>query len=150
VEIPIPTAVFGEERKAFRTECEMDEDEQRAHPQVATTGGAGLIIVSGPNPDNETYSVTLKPGAGVWTSAGIEVDTDASLPGGTLRAARIDSFISEVDAAYSRNGRGAARKHLSFSHIVRFRRPRAFRPWRYSMTIPKQASESSVEQNRRC
>ncbi|HMJ60983.1 MAG TPA: DUF1549 and DUF1553 domain-containing protein, partial [Bryobacteraceae bacterium] len=107
---PIPTAVSAKSAKLSVQNAEMDEDEQRAHPQVATTGGAGLIIVSGPNPDNETYSVTLKPGAGVWTSAGIEVDTDASLPGGDIARGSDRFVISEVDAAYSPNGRGAGKK----------------------------------------
>jgi hypothetical protein len=35
--------------------------------------GAGLIIASGPNPDNETYTVTFRPGQGSWTALGIEV-----------------------------------------------------------------------------
>ena len=48
--------------------------------------GNGLIIASGPNPDNETYTVTLQPGAGTWKQLGLEVVMDESLPG--LRVAR--------------------------------------------------------------
>src|SRR6185312_5860459 len=73
------------------------------------TGGPGLIVVSGPNPDNETYSVTLKPGAGVWTSLGIEVDMDASLAGGDIARGSDRFIISEIDASYSRDGRRAPR-----------------------------------------
>src|SRR6266852_4124435 len=43
--------------------------------------GEGLVIASGPSPDNETYVVTLKPGAGVWNELGIDVVQDESLPG---------------------------------------------------------------------
>jgi hypothetical protein len=45
-----------------------------------------VIIVTGPNPDNETYTVTLQPGAGKWKQLGLEVVMDENLPG--LRVAR--------------------------------------------------------------
>ncbi len=48
--------------------------------------GNGLVIVSGLNPDNETYTLTLRPGAGNWKSFGLEVVADEGLPG--LRVAR--------------------------------------------------------------
>lgn len=48
--------------------------------------GNGLIIAGGPNPDNETYTVTIQPGAGVWKQFGLEVVMDEGLPG--LRVAR--------------------------------------------------------------
>ncbi len=48
--------------------------------------GNGLVIASGPNPDNETYTVTVQPGAGTWKQLGLEVVMDESLPG--LRVAR--------------------------------------------------------------
>jgi uncharacterized protein DUF1553/uncharacterized protein DUF1549/cytochrome c len=107
---PIPTAVSAKSAKLSVQNTEMDENEERAHPLVATTGGAGLIVVGGPNPDNETYTVTLKPGAGVWTSAGIEVDTDPSLPGGDIARGSDRFVISEVDATYSPKGRGPGKK----------------------------------------
>ena len=31
--------------------------------------GNGLVVAGGPNPDNETYTVKFKPGAGTWTAA---------------------------------------------------------------------------------
>jgi hypothetical protein len=62
--------------------------------------GNGLIIASGPNPDNETYTVTMQPGAGTWKQLGLEVVMDESLPG--LRVARgADRLVItelEVDA----------------------------------------------------
>jgi Protein of unknown function (DUF1553)/Protein of unknown function (DUF1549)/Planctomycete cytochrome C len=55
--------------------------------QTAFRGpGNGLVVASGPNPDNETYTVTFKPGAGTWRQMGLEVVMDESLPG--LRVAR--------------------------------------------------------------
>ena len=48
--------------------------------------GNGVIIASGPNPDNDTYTVTLQPGAGRWKQLGLEVVMDENLLG--LRVAR--------------------------------------------------------------
>jgi uncharacterized protein DUF1553/uncharacterized protein DUF1549/cytochrome c len=107
---PIPAAVSATSAALTVQNQDVDESAERAHPLVATTGGAGLIVVGGPNPDNETYMVTLKPGAGVWTSLGVEVDTDPSLPGGDIARGSDRFVITEVDAAYSRNGRGLGRK----------------------------------------
>ena len=65
--------------------------------------GRGTIVASGPNPDNETYTVTFKPGAGSWNALGLEVIQDESLPG--MRVARgSDRFVlTEFDASV--NGR---------------------------------------------
>src|SRR5262249_55488372 len=41
-----------------------------------------LIVASGANPDTETYTISLKPGAGTWRSLGLEVVRDDTLPGG--------------------------------------------------------------------
>src|SRR5882724_11010739 len=105
----IPAAVSANSAKLSVRNEAVDENEQRAHPLVATSRDAGLIMVNGPNPDNETYSVTVKPGVGVWTSLGIEVNTDSSLPGGDIARGSDRFVISEVDAAYSANGRGAGK-----------------------------------------
>jgi hypothetical protein len=71
--------------------------------------GEGVIVASGPNPDNETYTVTLKPGEGTWMALGVDVFQDESLPG--CRFARgADRFVlTEVDADVSEAG-GAPRK----------------------------------------
>jgi hypothetical protein len=107
---PIPVAASAKSARLSIQSREVDADEQRAHPLVTTTGGAGLVVVSGPNPDNETYSVTLKPGAGVWTSLGIEIDTDPALAGADISRGSDRFVISEVEAAYSPNGRSTVRK----------------------------------------
>ncbi|HEY1946335.1 MAG TPA: PSD1 and planctomycete cytochrome C domain-containing protein [Bryobacteraceae bacterium] len=107
---PIPTAVSAKSAKLTVRDSDVDEAERHAHPNVAMTGGAGLVMVNGPNPDNETYSVTLKPGAGTWTSVGLEVDTDGALAGADISRGADRFVISEIDAVVSPNGRGAARK----------------------------------------
>jgi hypothetical protein len=71
--------------------------------------GDGLVVASGANPDNETYTVTLKPGAGKWTALGIDVFQDESLPG-TRFARGGDRFVlTEVEAEMAEPG-GTPRK----------------------------------------
>ncbi len=61
--------------------------------------GQGLIIAGGPNPDNETYIVTFKPGAGKWTALGLEVVQDESLPGNRLARGSDRFVLTEVEAS---------------------------------------------------
>jgi len=63
--------------------------------------GDGLVILSGPNPDNETYTVSLRPGSGRWTALGLEAIQDESLPG--IRVARGSDrlVVTEVEADVS-------------------------------------------------
>jgi hypothetical protein len=60
--------------------------------------GAGLIVASGENPDNETYTVRFKPGAGSWTSLGIDVHQDESLPGNRVARGADRVTLTEVEA----------------------------------------------------
>jgi hypothetical protein len=60
--------------------------------------GDGLVIASGPNPDNETYVVTLEPGAGEWNELGIDVVQDESLPGARYARGADRFLLSEVQA----------------------------------------------------
>jgi hypothetical protein len=62
-----------------------------------------LIVVSGANPDTETYTITLKPGAGAWRSLGIEVARDDTLPGAFVARGGIGAEVSEIEASV--NGR---------------------------------------------
>jgi hypothetical protein len=59
--------------------------------------GNGLVIASGPNPDNETYTVTLKPGVGTWKSLGLEVVADEGLPGMRVARGADKLLISEIE-----------------------------------------------------
>src|SRR5262249_27927362 len=54
--------------------------------------GDGLIVADGPNPDNETYVVILRPGKGDWTALGIDVHQEEGLPGALL-ARGADRFV---------------------------------------------------------
>ncbi len=60
--------------------------------------GDGVIVASGPNPDNETYVVTFKPGAGTWTALGIDVFQDETLPGNRVSRGADRFVLTEVDA----------------------------------------------------
>jgi len=75
--------------------------------------GEGLVVASGPNPDNETYTVTLQPGAGDWNELGIEVVQDESLPGARYARGADRFLLSEVEAELA-EATGPPRK-LSFT-----------------------------------
>src|SRR5579885_1172903 len=61
--------------------------------------GNGLVVASGPNPDNETYVVKFKPGPGAWTELAIELVQDESLPGIRVARGADRVVITEVEAA---------------------------------------------------
>ena len=75
--------------------------------------GGGLIVASGPNPDNEIYTIQLKPGAGTWTALGVEAQQDESLPGNRLSRGADRFVLSEVDAEVSQAG--ATPKKIEFA-----------------------------------
>ncbi len=76
--------------------------------------GEGLIVAEGPNPDNETYTVSAKPGAGVWTALGVEVISDESLPGERVARGADRLVLTEVEAELGGKGQRAAKQTLRF------------------------------------
>jgi hypothetical protein len=72
--------------------------------------GDGLVVVSGANPDNETYTVTFKPGAGAWKALGLEVVQDESLPANRLARGADRFVITEIEGEISPGEKGAAQK----------------------------------------
>jgi hypothetical protein len=60
--------------------------------------GGGVVIASGPNPDNETYTVSFKPGEGIWTALGVHIVQEDSLPGERLARGADRVIVTEVDA----------------------------------------------------
>ena len=71
----------------------------------------GLIVASGANPDNETYLVKLRPGAGNWTALGIDVQQDESLPGNRVSRGADRFVVTEVEAEI---GEGPNARKLPF------------------------------------
>ncbi|MSV30276.1 MAG: DUF1553 domain-containing protein [Bryobacterales bacterium] len=63
----------------------------------------GLVAASGPAPDNDTYVVTLKPGAGEWTALGVEIIQDEKLPGVRMARGSDRVMLTEVEAGLSPN-----------------------------------------------
>lgn len=63
--------------------------------------GGGIVIASGPNPDNETYTVSFKPGEGTWTAMGVHIVQENSLPGERLARGADRVVVTEVDAEMS-------------------------------------------------
>ena len=71
--------------------------------------GEGLIVASGPNPDNETHIVQFRPGAGAWTALGIDIWQDESLPGNRMSRGADRFVLTEVEAEVS-DGKAPPRK----------------------------------------
>src|SRR5262245_16236213 len=68
--------------------------------------GDGLVVASGANPDNETYTVTFKPGVGEWTALGIEVVQDESLPANRLSRGADRFVLTEAEAELGQGDKG--------------------------------------------
>lgn len=68
--------------------------------------GDGLVVVSGPNPDNETYTIQFKPGAGDWTALGIQAVQDESLPADRFARGSDRFVLTEVEMEIGRVGEG--------------------------------------------
>jgi len=75
--------------------------------------GNGLVVASGPNPDNETYVVTLRPGEGTWNELGIDVVQDESLPGARYARGADRFLLSEIEAEAAEEGTSV--RKLSFT-----------------------------------
>lgn len=59
--------------------------------------GDGLVVASGPVPDNDTYTVQIRPGDGAWTAIGVDLKQDESLPGARLARGADRFVLSEVE-----------------------------------------------------
>jgi hypothetical protein len=60
--------------------------------------GDGLIVADGANPDQETYTVTFKPGAARWAALGLNVVQDESLPANRLARGADRFVVTEITA----------------------------------------------------
>jgi hypothetical protein len=67
--------------------------------------GHGLVVASGANPDNDTYTVTIAPGEGEWAQVGIQAVQDESLSGLGVARGGDRLMISEVEAELLPEGR---------------------------------------------
>ncbi len=105
-QFPVPVAASA--TKAFLT---IQKEPIKQDPRTLSTSvsmGVGMISVDGPNPDNETYTVTIQPGAGKWAGLGIETGQDDSLAGANIARGSERFIVTEVDAE-------SAGKQLPFS-----------------------------------
>ena len=83
--------------------------------EVEDKAGDCVIAVSGPNPDRETYTVTFKPGAGDWTSLGIEGQSDESLPGSGIARGADRFILTEVEAEVVEPGKAARKLYFTLA-----------------------------------
>ena len=95
-QFPIPT-----EATASKATLTIQKEPVIQDPRTLSTSvsmGVGMISVGGVNPDNETYNVTIQPGAGKWASLGIETGQDDSLAGANIARGSERFVVTEVDA----------------------------------------------------
>jgi len=85
-----------------------------------THAGGGLIVAGGPNPDNETYVVAAKPGAGHWTSLRLRIEGSGDLSGNGISRGWVSFLLTEVEAELqdSSASSGAASQRLAFTEVV--------------------------------
>jgi Protein of unknown function (DUF1553)/Protein of unknown function (DUF1549)/Planctomycete cytochrome C len=76
----------------------------------------GLVVASGPDPDNDVYTVTLKPGPGTWKSIGLEMERDDSNPGVDIARGGLGVGLTEVEAeVFSGNTKSAKKLHFALA-----------------------------------
>jgi hypothetical protein len=59
--------------------------------------GKGLVVASGPSPDEDTYTVTVRPAAGTWKSFGLEIVQDETLLSNAVARGGDRLMLSEVE-----------------------------------------------------
>jgi hypothetical protein len=72
--------------------------------------GHGLVVASGPNPDNEMYTISFRPGPGTWRALGVQAVQDETLPGMRLSRGADRFVLTEVEAEVSTAGEHSKRK----------------------------------------
>jgi mono/diheme cytochrome c family protein len=77
-----------------------------AHGATLTVGDDHSISAGGPDPDREVYTVTLRPGAGVWHALRLETLTDEMFPGNRIARAG-STFVVTGFEVFTGEGRRA-------------------------------------------
>jgi hypothetical protein len=101
-----PVSASAKNGAALRIYNDEPIDFTKSEGATTRAPGNGLVVASGPNPDNETYTVTVRPGAGTWTALGIELVQDEGLPG--IRVARGADRVVITEIEVDSGGRRAA------------------------------------------
>jgi hypothetical protein len=72
-----------------------------AEGAVLTINPDGLVVVGGPNPDFDSHTIVLKPGAGRWTAFRLTNEVDESLPGNRVSRGWRSYVVSEFEVKVS-------------------------------------------------
>src|SRR5262249_23616145 len=110
-------ALHGARLTIYNEEAVERNYYQEGSLKADTKPGDGLVVASGPNPDRETYVVTLKPGAGVWNELGLDVVQDDSLPGGRYSRGADRFLLSEVEAELVTAGEPARKLTFTMASV---------------------------------
>jgi len=95
------TSVHGAQLTIYNDELVDSHIYVRPSLEVRRGPGNGLVVVGGPNPDNETYIIGMMPGPGTWTGLGVQSIQDESLPAVSLARGADRFVLSEVEAEIS-------------------------------------------------
>ncbi|HVY91132.1 MAG TPA: DUF1553 domain-containing protein, partial [Bryobacteraceae bacterium] len=95
-QFPIPVAATASKATLTIQKEEVVQDPRTLSTSVSM--GPGMISVDGANPDNETYDVTIEPGAGKWASLALETGQDDSLPGANIARGSDHFTVTEINA----------------------------------------------------
>jgi hypothetical protein len=106
------TSVHGAQLTIYNDELVDSHIYVRPSLEVRRGPGNGLVVVSGPNPDNETYTIGMMPGPGIWTGLGVQAVQDESLPAVSLARGADRFVLSEVEAEISSGEPNSPRRLL--------------------------------------
>jgi len=95
-QFPIPVAATASKATLTIQKEAIEQDPRTLSTSVSM--GPGMISVDGANPDNETYNVTIEPGAGKWVSLALETGQDDSLPGANIARGSDHFTVTEINA----------------------------------------------------
>ncbi len=95
-QFPVPVEASASKASLTIQKAPIEQDPRTLSTSISM--GVGMISVDGPNPDNETYNVTIQPGAGKWASLGLETGQDDSLPGANISRGSERFVVTEIEA----------------------------------------------------
>jgi hypothetical protein len=78
-----------------------------------------MVVADGPNPDHDTYTITLIPGQGEWTALRLTNGVDESLPGNRVARGWKSFVISEVEVEVSQGNQAPRPRSISRIEVDR-------------------------------
>ena len=80
-----------------------------------TNGSDNILWASGKNPDNDTYNITFKPGAGTWRALRLQIYTDEQYAGNRVARGGTSFIVTEAEVSA---GSGKSPRPVKLAHVV--------------------------------